>query len=112
MAGLITWDSCFYAVANYHFASAYEGVWIIILAALCLFAYYAFQVLYERTSLKKQLSEEKAELVCRLLIQFAALLLVGFLIYFFFFFKPDAMQVQADAMARVVNSAYFIQQMI
>ena len=107
MSQIITWQTCFYSVINQHFNASYVSVYLVIAAAACLFSYYAFQVLYERTALKEKISEERAETICQTLIQVCALLLVAFLVYFFFFFKPDAVQASVNNLTLAMGRGEF-----
>lgn len=108
MGQLITWNTCYYSVASQHFNAGQASVWLVIAAFACLVIFFAFQLLYEHSAaLKAKVSEDHAERFLGLLVQFAGLLLAGFLIYFFFFFKPDALQVQVSALQNVSNSGFF-----
>ena len=104
MAALISWQTCYYTLSNYHFSAVSEEVWIVLTAFCCLFAYYVFQVLYDKyPAIREKVGEQLAEKICRLLIQACALLLAGFLIYHFLVFKPDSVQMQVDNMTTMMS---------
>lgn len=107
MTQLITWDQCFLNVANQHFNASFVTIWLVVLAACILVLYQLFSWAYAKyPQLKTTISEDLAESIWSVLLQFAAMLLVAFVLYFFFVFRPDAVQVQADALSMAVQQGY------
>ena len=107
MSNLITWDTCYLSVANQHFNASYTSIWLVVVAALILVLYQLFSWAYARfPQLKTTISEEMAQNIWSILLQFAAMILVAFVLYFFFSFKPDAVQTSADALKMAVGQGY------
>ena len=95
MAQMITWDTCLYTLSTHHFDTTYVSIWLVIAAMICFFLYYLISTLYD-TGKIKWLTEHKAQQLCKNLILIGCLLLVAFIIYYMFFFRPDAVQAQVN----------------
>ena len=113
MAQLITWDTCLYSVANMHFNSTYACVYLAIAALSCFLLFYAFQILIDKkVGFTVKLGDDRCEKILRTLIMCGTYLLAAFLIYFYFVFKPDAVQVQVDDLIKTMRPEKFIEYMI
>ena len=113
MAELVSWNTCFYYVASKHLEASQASTLLVFLAFLCLLSYFLLKEAYTRTALKEKYSEEQVSKVLNLLVTLSAYFTLAFLVYYTFFFKPDAVQLQVTNMeAGIMNPQYFIQQMV
>lgn len=108
MADLISWNTCLWAVSNTHFNAAYANIAFLVVAMLFFIAFYTWEFLYSRSeSLQARYSVERAEKIGRTLLFGGVLSVAAFLIWFVFFFKPDAVQMQVDAIQKMMAAKDF-----
>lgn len=94
-----------YTLLNNHFNATYEHIWIVVIAFFLLGLYLMFLQMYSKSiEIQKKISEDDANKVLKNLVLLSMLLLAGFIIYHIFFFRPDAIQMQADNISLMMGN--------
>lgn len=106
MAQYITWDQCYWAVSDMHFAASYTNVWVLVGALAFFVAYKVFMWSYHQDgSALQKLSEERAYTISQALLTAGMFCVAAYVVWFVFFFKPEAVQVQASHLAALLKNA-------
>jgi len=97
MAELITWNTCKLAFTQQYFNTQYEGITILIIAAICLIIHLLLITNPRLTNLMGQYHEQ----ITYVSLRAGVLLVVLFLLYFWYIFKPDMTQAIITNMANL-----------
>lgn len=91
-----------YTLSNMHYNAEYVSIDLLVFSLLCFFAYYAVRALYDSKRLKG-LTEELALRLCNSFILVGVLLLLAFILYYSFIWRPDAVQAEMNNMTRLMG---------
>ena len=95
---MISWDTCYSSVANQYFSTQYQGVLFIIMASVALCIY-----MITRQQWSNKILGKYHEQVSWVSLNAAVILLIVFLLYYTFVFKPDMTQIIVEQLKGDIN---------